>query len=217
MDGIHPASPTFDTVGFLSRSITDIQLVCHELGVMDNAEPSSLPAKLNIGFVATDCFDPLTSTGLRRVWNEAHQRLSDNGVTISDVNLGPEFDGLAGMKGRLTDLIVSDLAVHFRKDRAIGRLTNMNEELIESAVPGGDVVEIRDELSRLRPIFDTIARRFDALITPSVEGEAPLVGSDDFDYNLVTLWTGLHVPMINIPGLVGESGLPVGLSVLGAR
>ncbi len=31
------------------------------------------------------------------------------------------------------------------------------------------------------------------------------------------MWTILHVPCLNVPGFVGENGLPVGLTVVGAR
>ena len=32
-----------------------------------------------------------------------------------------------------------------------------------------------------------------------------------------TMWTALHVPAVNVPGLIGSNNLPVGLSVVGAR
>lgn len=31
------------------------------------------------------------------------------------------------------------------------------------------------------------------------------------------MWTALHVPVINVPGSVGEHGLPIGLSIVGPR
>lgn len=31
------------------------------------------------------------------------------------------------------------------------------------------------------------------------------------------MWTVLHAPALNVPGLVGENGLPVGLTVVGGR
>jgi Asp-tRNA(Asn)/Glu-tRNA(Gln) amidotransferase A subunit family amidase len=31
------------------------------------------------------------------------------------------------------------------------------------------------------------------------------------------IWTVLHVPVINVPGFVGETGMPVGLSLVTGR
>lgn len=31
------------------------------------------------------------------------------------------------------------------------------------------------------------------------------------------MWTMLHAPTLNVPGLQGESGMPVGLTVAGGR
>jgi len=31
------------------------------------------------------------------------------------------------------------------------------------------------------------------------------------------MWSILHAPTVNVPGLKGENGMPVGLTVVGAR
>ena len=57
----------------------------------------------------------------------------------------------------------------------------------------------------------------DAILTPSAPGEAPLgltsTGSPVFNH----LWTLLHLPCVNVPGLTGPSGMPVGVQLVGAR
>jgi amidase len=57
----------------------------------------------------------------------------------------------------------------------------------------------------------------DAILTPSAPGEAPLgltsTGSPIFNH----LWTLLHLPCVNVPGLTGPSGMPVGVQLVGAR
>ena len=37
------------------------------------------------------------------------------------------------------------------------------------------------------------------------------------DASFNSMWTLLHVPVINLPGFVGPSGMPVGLSLVAAR
>jgi Asp-tRNA(Asn)/Glu-tRNA(Gln) amidotransferase A subunit family amidase len=48
-------------------------------------------------------------------------------------------------------------------------------------------------------------------------GEAPVGLSQTGDYRFNGLWTLLHVPCINLPFWRGPNGLPVGLTLTGAR
>jgi Asp-tRNA(Asn)/Glu-tRNA(Gln) amidotransferase A subunit family amidase len=74
-----------------------------------------------------------------------------------------------------------------------------------------------DHAAALRPAFDELARNFDAIVAPSAPGEAPsgLESTGDAIFN--GLWTLLHVPCINIPGLTSARKLPVGIQLVGAR
>mgnify|MGYP002828070210 CR=1 FL=1 len=56
----------------------------------------------------------------------------------------------------------------------------------------------------------------DALIAPSAPGEAPrrTQGTGDPVFNRI--WTLLGTPCVNVPGLTGANGLPVGVQVIGA-
>lgn len=57
----------------------------------------------------------------------------------------------------------------------------------------------------------------DALLTFSATGEAPQglasTGSPIFNH----LWTLLHLPCLNVPGLTGPAGMPIGVQLVGAR
>lgn len=58
-------------------------------------------------------------------------------------------------------------------------------------------------------------RDLDALVVPAAPGEAPagLVATGDPAFNRV--WTLLGLPCVNVPGLRGPQGLPVGLQLVG--
>lgn len=78
-------------------------------------------------------------------------------------------------------------------------------------------LESYDGCARLRPVWDEIASRYDAVFTPSVVDEAP-VGTDfTGDASFCSMWTILQVPCLNIPGFAGEHGLPIGLTLVGPR
>jgi Asp-tRNA(Asn)/Glu-tRNA(Gln) amidotransferase A subunit family amidase len=74
-----------------------------------------------------------------------------------------------------------------------------------------------DGIAALKPKIDEIARRYTALIAPSVPDEAPVgiehTGSAAFN----GIWTALHVPVVNLPGFKGVNGLPIGLSLIAPR
>ncbi len=66
-----------------------------------------------------------------------------------------------------------------------------------------------------RAAFESVFEDVDALITPAAPGEAPeglgWTGSPEFN----RIWTTMGVPCITLPGLAGETGLPVGVQLVG--
>jgi Asp-tRNA(Asn)/Glu-tRNA(Gln) amidotransferase A subunit family amidase len=78
-------------------------------------------------------------------------------------------------------------------------------------------LEALDGIAMLRPNVDALLEGYDALLTPSVPDEAPLgiesTGSAAFN----GVWTALHVPVVNVPGFVGENEMPVGVSLVAGR
>ncbi len=57
---------------------------------------------------------------------------------------------------------------------------------------------------------------YDAVITPAATGEAPQFGSGTGDPIFSTIWTLCGLPCLNLPLLVGENDLPVGVQLVGA-
>ena len=64
--------------------------------------------------------------------------------------------------------------------------------------------------------FEEFFKDFDAVIAPSAAGEAPKVGNGTGDPVFCTIWTLCGLPSLNLPLLVGENGLPVGVQLVGA-
>ena len=55
---------------------------------------------------------------------------------------------------------------------------------------------------------------YDAIITPSSTGEAPLLSAGTGDPIFCTLWTLAGVPCVNLPMMVGSNGLPIGVQLV---
>lgn len=64
--------------------------------------------------------------------------------------------------------------------------------------------------------MDELLQRYDAIVTLSVAGEAPLRDEAERADSCL-MWTLCGLPAINVPAMIGPSGLPVGLQIVGRR
>ena len=63
--------------------------------------------------------------------------------------------------------------------------------------------------------FHDFFTEYDAIIAPSAAGEAPLFGPNTGDPIFCTLWTLAGLPCVTLPLLVGDTGLPIGVQLIG--
>ncbi|MBT4426394.1 MAG: amidase, partial [Rhodospirillaceae bacterium] len=85
------------------------------------------------------------------------------------------------------------------------------------AIGAEDYLRMRARIYAMRMAFNGVMGDFDAAIAAPAPGEAPL-GLESTGSRLLTLaWTTLGVPAVNVPGLVGANGLPIGVQVVGRR
>ncbi|SFC63024.1 amidase [Tropicimonas isoalkanivorans] len=217
-EGIKMYAPSLDTLGWFARSVDDLSLVYDSL-VPDPALPLDAPepGQLRIAICHTpfpDCADLATRRGLARVG----ALLEACGVSVSTLDLPPEFDGIDDSarvvmraEGRAAFLPeyrtdYADLNDHFRA-------------LVENVegIGDDDLRRAYDHAAQCRARFDMIASDYDAVLTYSVPGEAPRGLSNNGSAAFNSLWTLLHVPCVTVPVMQGTSGLPVGLTVTGPR
>jgi Asp-tRNA(Asn)/Glu-tRNA(Gln) amidotransferase A subunit family amidase len=69
---------------------------------------------------------------------------------------------------------------------------------------------------QLNGILDEVFNEYDAILTPAAPGEAPAAettGNPVFN----TIWTYLGTPAVTLPLLQSESGLPIGVQLVGRR
>ena len=80
-----------------------------------------------------------------------------------------------------------------------------------------DYLHMRARIYAMRMAFAEVIDDFDAAITAPAPGEAPL-GLESTGSRMLTLaWTTLGVPAVNVPGMTGANGLPLGVQVVGRR
>ena len=65
---------------------------------------------------------------------------------------------------------------------------------------------------RIAPLFEDV----DVLLTPTVNGEAPLGLASTGDHRFQSIWTQLRTPAVTLPTHAGPNGMPVGIQLIGA-
>jgi amidase len=217
--GMKPLSEFTDTIGVFARSVAAAGWLVAAAG--DRPELSRLdplPANPRIGLCRTPYWEQAEAPA-REALSRAAERLGAAGAALSDVALPAPCDELAE----------AGMAILIREARQglAYELHNARDSVS---------VELRELLARDDPsnpapydaarrlavecrglVEDAIFSRYDAILTLSAPGEAPVglasTGSPVFNH----LWTLLHLPCVNVPGLSGPSGMPIGVQLVGQR
>ena len=94
----------------------------------------------------------------------------------------------------------------------------LRARLVKGRSIGADYyLHMRARIYAMRMAFAEVIADFDAAITAPAPGEAPL-GLESTGSRMLTLaWTTLGVPAVNVPGMTGANGLPLGVQVIGRR
>jgi Asp-tRNA(Asn)/Glu-tRNA(Gln) amidotransferase A subunit family amidase len=217
-EGFKVCSATMETLGWYARSVEDLELLCDVFGIRDDQEPAPIGLQ---GAAVAVCRTPVWDQALpetRSAIDCAVTVLRNAGAVVSELELDPNFAGLTAAHRTImqSEMRSSFLAEYVNFGDGLYdeiRATIRNDAKISRA----DLVKAYDLAARCRARFDELMSQFDAVLTPSAPGEAP-VGLEDTGVAVFNrIWTLLHVPCVNVPGLKGPSGLPVGLTITGAR
>jgi Asp-tRNA(Asn)/Glu-tRNA(Gln) amidotransferase A subunit family amidase len=217
-EGVKMQSLTLDTVGWYARSVADLALICDAYDIFDDLprKPYSL-SELKIAVCESSVWqfaEPATKNAL----SDGAKLLKAAGATTTALKLPNLFDELAeaqviiqNSEGRAAFL--SEYRVNYDGLHPILRARVENQDgLTRHALR-----RAYDIAAKCRVIFEELCADFDAILTPSAPGEAPLgfasTGSDIFNRT----WSMLHAPCVNVPGFHGPNDLPVGLTLTGPR
>jgi Asp-tRNA(Asn)/Glu-tRNA(Gln) amidotransferase A subunit family amidase len=140
-----------------------------------------------------------------------------NRLGAETIDMGPDFEAAAAIHR----CVMSHEMSHHLWQKYLDGGERLSAHLRAFLIEGRGVEASRyfDALQRIEHMkrkAEKLFRPFDAIITPAAPGEAPeglaFTGSRAF----CLLWTVLGLPAINVPGLKGEWGLPLGVQVVGA-
>jgi aspartyl-tRNA(Asn)/glutamyl-tRNA(Gln) amidotransferase subunit A len=217
--GVLGACPTFDHVGFLTRSVEDAaRLFEAALAPGRQASPESRalrPEGLRIGVARRYFFEGL-QPGVARAIEAALDRCRASGTTVVDCDLPVDETTM----GRVLDpIVVAEIRSRWGAD------WKRRPEAFSPAFAGifsapeisrDEVANARRALMRFQAELSAALDGLDAVATPAVPVTAPpIAGPIDGDLILRNTWpfNAARTPAVSLPCGTDESGLPVGLQL----
>ncbi len=216
-EGLKVYSLTLDTLSWFARDLNDLGLMCDVFDVHDDAPPHPVPVQgMRIAYCRSPVWDHATA-GTPEAMADAAAKLRAAGAVVTDLDLPDGFADLGALQhivmhgeGRAAFLNLARATPHLLHDEFHARVEN------REGITRAQLTHAYDHAARCRTEFDAIARGYDAVLTPSAKGEAP-IGRHPGDAVFNRMWTLLHVPCVNIPSLPGPHGMPVGVTLVGPR
>lgn len=212
--GIKQAAASFDTLGFMGRSIEDVELINQAMS-QDVVLPPTISGPPKIGLCRTPRWNTLSidaSDGITKIMN----RLSRLGATIQEIDWPYWLESLPQERAAI-NAYERRQALSYEYSFARDFLTEHTIEVCRR----GDLVSI-DQYKRAKRIVGS-SRSWvndffdgcDVLLTPCVGGVAPEGHSHTGEPALQEVWTALHLPALTLPLIKSSEGLPIGVQLIG--
>ena len=231
--GVLKQSSPLDTIGVFARSLEDLALIAEVLMRYDSrdidmkpmaaprlarvmAEP--VPLEPHFAFVRTPMWDQVEESskdGFRELIDSVNEK---NKETIDVIDLPAQFKDIYQDHQNIME---ADLALNFAREYRDGKsqLSSVLCEMIERGqkVLATDYNSALNRVLEYAECLDEIFDEYDAILTPSTLGPAP-VGLDKTGSPVMnTIWTLCGNPAINIPLLQSPDGMPVGVQIVAGK
>ena len=214
--GMAPIADALDTVGLMTRSIDDLELVLAVLTCRPPPPADRAAARPpRIGLCRTHLWAEIDPSAAAAV-EDAASRLAAAGAEVSEVELPSRFADLAALQMKLLGFETARTFAHewrLHRDRIGPRFQALIEIGLQATFADFQAAIRCAEICRteLAALFDD----HDMLLTMSAKGEAPQGLASTGDMSFQSLWTFLHVPCVSLPSHTGPNGLPIGTQFIG--
>ena len=225
--GVLQTSVSLDQVGCFGRSLGDVALLTDVIGGYDGLDACSF-ARPRPNMAQGAAADAPVTPDL--VWfdlpfnDRLTQDAQDGFDAVLDI-LGPQVTRMAPAD-TLSNLVAVQARIHeyeicqHQADVFDAHWDDLSETL-KPVISRGRLIsktEYEDALAvkaSAEEFFADFFLEFDAIIAPAAAGEAPRFGGGTGDPIFCTLWTLAGLPCVTLPLLVGETGLPIGVQLIG--
>lgn len=222
-------SPPLDQVGVFARSVEDAAVMAETMMSFDAKDSHMRPmASPNLSQVAMSEPPMPPKVGFLKspAWDQAEAETQNAfaemvdflGDRCAEVEIGEAYDEIFELQRVIME---ADLAKNFAYDfgRAPDQFSGTLTEMIKrgqsvTAVEYNIAIERQGELELG---LDQLMSEYDAILTPSTTGEAP-VGLDATGSPIFcTLWTYTGMPAISLPLMQGGAGMPLGVQLVSKK
>ena len=226
--GVLQTSISLDQLGVFGRSLADVALLTDAISGYDQRDPASLPCPTPhmAAGVAQDAPVPPDLAWFDLPFNDRVSDAAREGIEAIIEVLGKQVLRMTPAD-TLSNLVAVQARIHeyeFSKhlaDTFDGHWDQISDTLKPIVTRGRQIgqMEYDDALAvkaSAEQFFANFFLEFDAILAPAAAGEAPKFGAGTGDPIFCTLWTLAGLPCVTLPLLVGETGLPIGVQLIGA-
>jgi Asp-tRNA(Asn)/Glu-tRNA(Gln) amidotransferase A subunit family amidase len=215
-EGAKQYAASLDTIGWFARSVQDLALLHEIFAPRSREDIPAAKAKWRIAICRTSVWQEAEEDA-QAILMRAAERLRGDAI-VEELELPQPFETLVDahktiMIGEAPAAFLAELRGHYE---------SLHDELRQQAQNAAGITRAQlltayDLVASCRATFDRLAGEYDAVLTLSAPGQAPVGLHYTGSYRFNALWTALHVPVVNLPRFSGADGLPVGLSLVGPR
>ncbi len=229
--GVLETSKTLDQVGIFARSLEDLALLGDALGSYDQTDSMSYARprpQLYQGYKAEPPVEP-NFAWIELPMNDLLSQAASEGLAEVRDMLGCQVEVIPAPKS-FADVIECHKVVHeYEIVRGLKtEIDNHWEDISDTIKPRLETgLAITDEsyahaismVAGAETFFAEFFNDYDAILTSSAPGEAPLMGSDAGTGNPIfsVIWTFSGLPCLSLPLLTGDLGLPIGVQLVGSQ
>ncbi|WP_136657884.1 amidase [Nitratireductor sp. XY-223] len=226
--GILRTSVTLDQVGTFGRSLEDVAVLANVLGGFDPDDPESF-ARPRPDMLGGARSEPPVEPVFAWFDLPHHDRLDSDaaeglesvidalGGQVERFGAAPQLAALVDVHAKIHEYeFCQHLAEIIDEHRA--RLSPTLEPIVARglAISRAEYEDALAVKQSAETFFSGHFNDFDAILAPAATGEAPALASGGTgDPVFCTIWTLAGLPAVTLPILVGETGLPIGVQLVG--
>ena len=225
--GVWEQSPSLDQMGLFARNIEDLALVGQVMAGDDQQDSASRghglrhwhfeatsmpPKKPTFAFMRTPWWDQMDPEAQQA----CTQFVEAMRGTVEWVDMPSGFERVVSWHHQVNEAELAN-ALYFEYLHQKEALSPALQARIEKAqaITAQDYLFAKSRMSYVATAFDAFFEQYDAILTPSALGAAPLGLEATGNPIMQTLWTFAGLPAVSLPLLTVQDGLPLGVQAIG--
>lgn len=213
--GMKGMAYTIDTAGLIAAGVADVAFALSTICGRDYRVDTKVSGAPRIALVRTNAWSE-ASKDMRNAVETALRLAEAAGARVEEIVLPAVFE-----QAYHVHTTIQGYEAHHAMALEYSSYRNQISPVLRKAIEAGAAIKTEDYERALqiaedarRKSFDLMART-DVLLTASALGAAPKALSSTGTSQFNRLWTLLGTPCINVPGLFDDSGMPLGVQLVG--